>query len=102
MEHFQGLTAGLESPLFLPGEAGESLQARFEEYTVQVAAAGEAHVWIDAEPFGAQARIVAPLEKGRHKITLRVESRQGDGGKLKVVLFKPQGSDAEFTVVDGR
>ena len=40
VEHFQVLTAGLESPLFQQGEAGEDLQARFEEYTAQVAAAG--------------------------------------------------------------
>ena len=40
VEHFQVLTAGLESPLFQPGEAGEALQVRFEEYTAEVAAAG--------------------------------------------------------------
>ena len=40
VEHFQVLTAGIESPLFQPGVTGEALQSRLEEYTAQVAAAG--------------------------------------------------------------
>ena len=40
VEHFQVLTAGLESPLLHPGESAEALQTRLEEYTAQVAAAG--------------------------------------------------------------
>ena len=40
VEHFQVLTAGLESPLLQPGETGEDLQTRLEEYTGQVSAAG--------------------------------------------------------------
>ena len=44
VEHFQVLTAGIESPLFqsveASVEASEGLQTRLEEYTAQVAAAG--------------------------------------------------------------
>ena len=40
VEYFQVLTAGLESPLFQPGESGEALQTRLQEYSTQVAAAG--------------------------------------------------------------
>ena len=40
VEHFQVLTAGLESPLLQPGESADALQARLGEYTTQVAAAG--------------------------------------------------------------
>ena len=40
VEHFQVLTAGLESPLLQPGESADGLQARLGEYTTQVAAAG--------------------------------------------------------------
>ena len=40
VEHFQVLTAGLESPFSQPGDTGEGLQTRVEEYTTQVAAAG--------------------------------------------------------------
>ena len=40
VEHFQLLTAGLESPLLQPGESADALQSRLGEYTTQVAAAG--------------------------------------------------------------
>ena len=40
VEHFQVLTAGLESPLLQPGESAETLQTRLGEYSGQVAAAG--------------------------------------------------------------
>ena len=33
VEHFQGLTAGLESPVPLPGEAPEAARLRMEAYT---------------------------------------------------------------------
>ena len=40
MEQFQMLTAGLEFPVRIPGEAAEALRTRQEEYTAQLAAAG--------------------------------------------------------------
>ena len=40
MEQFQILTAGLEFPVRIPGEAAEALRTRQEEYTAQLAAAG--------------------------------------------------------------
>ena len=40
VEHFQALTAGLELPISQPGEASQTLAARFEEYTSALNTAG--------------------------------------------------------------
>jgi len=41
------------------------------------------------------------LDRGVHRITLRIDTRARMASDLRLELFKPQGSSIEFTVVVG-
>jgi hypothetical protein len=59
--------------------------------------------WVDSEELPRNAAESAvPLDAGRHKVTLRVEIGESDASAVRLELFKPQGSTAEFSVVDGQ
>lgn len=63
-------------------------------------------IWVDDEPFGSQAQFDTAMEPGRHSVTLRVKAASQPGSQaakeLRLTLVKPSGSQAQFTVVDGR
>ena len=69
--------------------------------SVSVSATAPTHVWIDAEPFESQKQIERELPPGKHTITLRVEAPPQAGGTVKVDVLRPEGSAAQFVVLNG-
>jgi putative heme-binding domain-containing protein len=78
-----------EVELTQPGKVGVRLDSA-DGITMWV----DKHLAQDAEP-------VVELPAGRHPITLRIDTQQRESDTLKLELFRPAGSKAEFTVVDG-
>jgi hypothetical protein len=68
---------------------------------VQVETSAKGQLWIDAEPFDVQPRIERQFSAGKHTLTFRVEVSAGSDPELKVELTKPEGSAAQFVVVNG-
>ncbi len=58
-------------------------------------------VWIDGQAFDEKKKFETNLTRGRHLITLRVETGAVKAGGIKVELLKPAGSNAQFEVVNG-
>jgi putative heme-binding domain-containing protein len=57
-------------------------------------------MWVDKH-LAQNAEAVVELPTGRHPITLRIDAQQRESDTIKLELFRPAGSNAEFTVVDG-
>lgn len=57
-------------------------------------------MWVDKH-LAQDAEAIVELPTGRHPITLRIDTRERESGTVKLELFRPAGSTAEFTVVDG-
>jgi putative heme-binding domain-containing protein len=57
-------------------------------------------MWVDKH-LAQDAEAVVELPPGRHPITLRIDTRQRESDTVKLKLFRPAASNAEFTVVDG-
>jgi putative heme-binding domain-containing protein len=57
-------------------------------------------MWVDKH-LAEQTEAVVELPAGRHPITLRIDTQQRERDTVKLELFRPAGSQAEFTVVDG-
>lgn len=68
---------------------------------INIQSAAPLQVWLDAEPFESATHIERPLTKGRHTLTLRISANPADQPRLKVELTKPDGSPAQFVVVNG-
>ena len=117
----QVLADGVWSPAYarvngdLPtGELSDRTGARvvYVQSEVEVSAAGEVGfrlsgpgdtvVWIDSENMGTAAEIVKSLETGRHKITLRIDTKPDQDAAVRLELFRVPASKAEFSVVDGQ
>ena len=88
-------------------------QVQYVQGELNVSAAGtvgfrweappETVVWVDsAELPRGSAESAVSLEAGRHKVTLRVEMAAAEYPTVRLELFKPGGSSAEFSVVDGQ
>ncbi|MBT4868080.1 MAG: hypothetical protein HON53_23500 [Planctomycetaceae bacterium] len=60
------------------------------------------HAWIDDEAFGSESSIETNLSRGRHAITLRIDTTKRKSRELKVEVVKAEDSEVEFTVVGGR
>lgn len=60
-------------------------------------------LWVDADSLAAAdgETIVVPVEAGRHSVTLRIDATGRHEGGVRLELFRPEGSPAEFSVVDG-
>jgi putative heme-binding domain-containing protein len=63
-------------------------------------AKGSLTFWVDEEAFENQTEARVELSPGRHRITVRVESREG--ANVRVELRKPANSNAEIQMVSGR
>lgn len=72
-----------------PGEVG-----------VRLDAADGVTMWVDKH-LSEEAETTAELPVGVHPITLRIDTRRRPADTLKLELFRPTGSPAEFFVVDG-
>lgn len=59
-------------------------------------------LWIDSEQMNSVDAPVAQLSEGRHAATLRIDAPEFSGHSVRLELVKPNGSTAEFHVVDGR
>jgi putative heme-binding domain-containing protein len=68
---------------------------------IDIACTEPAQAWLDAEPFEAAKRIERPLAAGKHTLTLRVNVGTRGEPEVKVELTKPEGSAAQFVVVNG-
>lgn len=58
-------------------------------------------VWIIDDEFPGAEAIQADVLPGRHKITFRLDKRTFEGDTFRVVVTKPAGSTAQYTVVGG-
>lgn len=58
-------------------------------------------VWIIDDEFPGAEPISATVLPGRHKITFRLDRRKFTGDAFRVVVTKPSGSTAQYTVVGG-
>jgi putative heme-binding domain-containing protein len=71
--------------------------------TIRVDSAQGIRFWLDDQSAPRDAtELTAPLEPGKHTVTLRVDSTTRASRDLKVEVIKPAGSSAEFTVVGGK
>jgi putative heme-binding domain-containing protein len=70
------------------------------EIGVRLDSAEGIKMWVDKH-LAQDADPVVELPPGRHPITLRVDTQQRESDTLKLELFRPANSKAEFTVVDG-
>jgi putative heme-binding domain-containing protein len=70
--------------------------------TFRITSPGATRAWVDEKAQESGGTITAPLAAGRHKLTLRVDTRAPGSRPLKVEVVKPSGSPAEFAVVGGR
>jgi putative heme-binding domain-containing protein len=68
---------------------------------LEIRATEKAQLWIDAEPFDVQSRIERQFAVGKHTLTFRALVSASSDPALKVELKKPDGSAAQFTVVNG-
>ena len=57
--------------------------------------------WIDDRPLAASGARTATVDRGRHRITLRIDMARRDNKELRVTVDKPAGSSAVYTVVGG-
>ncbi|MEW4529668.1 hypothetical protein [Maioricimonas sp. JC845] len=69
---------------------------------IRVDSAEGVSLWVDDRDYGSVAEVTHEFPAGRHKITLRIDTRQRAEPGVKLELFRESGSDAEFTVVDGQ
>jgi putative heme-binding domain-containing protein len=95
----------------LAARSGQSVH--YVQGEINVSAAGavgfrweappETVAWVDSEelPRGA-LQSALELASGRHKVTFRVDIITPGEHVVRLELFKPQGSTAEFSVVDGQ
>jgi putative heme-binding domain-containing protein len=58
--------------------------------------------WVDDRPMPPGASFTTPLDRGRHKLTLRVDTASRPARQVKVEVVKAEGSPVEFAVVGGR
>ena len=58
-------------------------------------------MWIEGKPLGADDRQHFQLERGLHKLTVRLDTARDTLPELTAELTRPEGSTAEFTVVGG-
>lgn len=59
-------------------------------------------LWIDSEEQNTVDAPVVELAAGRHTATLRIDTAEHAGQSVRLELVKPNGSTAEFNVVDGQ
>jgi putative heme-binding domain-containing protein len=57
--------------------------------------------WVDDRQLAADVPRTVTLDRGLHKITLRIDTGKRDSRELRVVVEKPPGSTVVYTVVGG-
>ncbi len=95
---------GEEGPevLYLKGEIALTAAG---EVGFRINSAEGVKIWLgeNAEPMSLEAdSFTAELSTGRHPLFLQVDPNQFPEEGIRVELFRPEGSSAEFTVVRGR
>lgn len=85
--------------LYLRGEVDVTEPGEIE---IKLDAPDAVTVWIDDRRLPADSPPVARLERGIHAITLRIDTAKITSGELRVIVDKPAGSTAVYTVVGGR
>lgn len=94
------LTAKTKQPvLFVQGEADVTAGG---PVGYRLDAADGVQMWVDDQSLASAAEGTVTLEPGRHTVTLRVDTAARRTGTLKLELFRPSGSNAQFAVVDGQ
>ncbi len=84
--------------LYLSGEVDVTVDGAVG---VNLDSADGVQLWINGQPFGSTASAATELPRGRHRITLRVDTAKRGSPFVRAELFKPAGSAAEFGTVDG-
>ncbi len=86
------------SVLYLRGDVDVSEPG---EVTIVVEQPAGITAWVDGVPAPTQPANAVKLEKGMHTVILRVDLAKRNGNDLRVVVDKPAGSAASYTVVGG-
>lgn len=59
-------------------------------------------LWLDDRELGSTSPVTVPLETGEHALVLRIDTTQRSSDAVVIELKRPAGSQAEFSVIDGR
>ncbi|HEY2839899.1 MAG TPA: hypothetical protein VGJ26_12160, partial [Pirellulales bacterium] len=84
--------------LFLRGEVAVTEPGEVE---IKLDSAEGVTVWVNDRPLAID-NLRATLDRGSHKVTLRVDTRERKSHDLRMVVDKPSGSTIVYTVVGGR
>ena len=68
----------------------------------QIESADGVSAWVDGQAIGSESEFVTELERGTHAVVFRVDTSKRSSNDLKLELFQPNGSSAQFAVVDGK
>ena len=91
------LTKSAGPVLFLQAEVDVTREG---EIGVRLDSVDGVQMWTGSRS-SAEQEFTVRLPRGRHAILLRVDTNERPANVLKLELFRVDGSDAEFTVVDG-
>ncbi len=69
---------------------------------VKLNSAAGAQVWLNGEPLAAAPQATAQVARGRHALLVRVDRAERGTEKLRVELFRPDGSAAQFEAIGGK
>jgi putative heme-binding domain-containing protein len=93
------LLPGLEIPVVILKAELDVNQA--DRIRVAVESTERFHLWLDDTELDPQSEIEITPSDGRHTLTLRVEISATANPRLRVELSTPEGSSANFEVVNG-
>jgi putative heme-binding domain-containing protein len=68
---------------------------------LELASSEPTQFWIDGEPFEGAKQIERELPAGKHTLTLRVEVGEGEDPHVRLDVRRPEGSAAQFVVING-
>ena len=71
------------------------------EVTVKLDSPQGATAWLDDRALSAEGSAAVSLDRGQHKLVLRVDTSARESRELRVIVDKPVGSTAVYTVVGG-
>ena len=93
------LTATAGSPVvYLYGEI-EVLKAG--QVSLELHDVAGVSLWVDDQSFGPEPKVTVDLPKGRHRVTLRIDTRARKSDRVRVDFPKADGSSAQLEVVGG-
>ena len=88
-----------QTVLYLKGDVDVTASGRIG---FQLDSAEGVNAWVDGQAMGTEPEFVTELDRGTHAVVFRVDTAIRSSNDLKLELFQPKGSSAQFAVVDGK